>query len=139
MKKIFSFIKKHKFLFLAAALTLCFVFMTSHQRERFIIHFFCAGGVLTLAQTGFWFLERKVRWISKLLKGWLWFIVPGVAAIFAINLREPFDVAAGGDLIKSYIDPIGWTLGVIIFSWGRWRLHEREATVYREIKESRDA
>ena len=137
MKKIFGFIKKHKFLLIAILLTLCFVLMTSHQRERFIIYFFCAGGALTLSQVGFWFLERKVHWVSRLLKGWLWFIIPGIAAIFAIGLREPLDVAASGDVIKSYLDTISWILGVVIFSWGRWRLHEREAMVYRQIKENR--
>lgn len=138
IKKILRFAKKHWLLLSGAILAVLFVFMTPHQRARFVIHFFCAGGVLTLSQAGFWLIERKVKWLPRILKGWWWFIIPGVAAVFAIGLREPFDVGVGGEVFKSYfVDYPSWILGVVVYSWGRWRLHEREALSYTEIKAGR--
>ena len=108
--------------------------MTPHQRSRAIIHFICAGGALTISQGGYQFLERKVKAVGHILHGWFFFIVPGISAITVIFLREPFDVGASGDVLKSYIDLLSWVLGVIVFSWGQWRLHERMAVCWKEVK-----
>ena len=134
MRKILRFLKRF-WIYIAVALVIISLFlMTSHQRERSIIHFFCAGGVLTIFQVGFWLLERKVKLVKNILHGWFFFIIPGISAVGMIFLREPFDVGAGGDVFKSYIDPLSWLLGVVVFAWGQWRLHERMAVCWKEIK-----
>ena len=134
MKKVLKFLKKF-WIHISVALVIISLFlMTPHQRGRSIIHFFCAGGVLTASQVGFWFLERKVKVVGKILRGWFFFIIPGVSVIGMIFLREPFDAVSSGDVIKSYLDPMSWLLGVVVFAWAQWRLHERMAICWKEIK-----
>ena len=134
MRKALRFLRKF-WLHIAVALVIISLFlMTPHQRGRSITHFFCAGGVLTSSQIGFWFFERKVKVVSHILHGWFFFITPGISAIMVIFLREPFDVSASGDVLESYLDLLSWLLGVVVFAWAQWRLHERMAVCWKEIK-----
>ena len=108
----------------------------SHVYSRFIIHIFCGAGALLIFQTLFcWIAERLLK-LSP-LPGWWFFIVPGLAAVFAIGLREPWDVASGNPWVKSYFDYASWLLGIAAATWGRWRMNERMAIVWDEIKEGR--
>ena len=134
VRKALRFLKRYWIHISVAAVIILLFLMTPHQRGRFIIHFFCAGAVLTIFQGGYQFFERKVKAVNNILRGWFFFITPGISAVGAIFLREPFDVGAGGDVIKSYLDPFGWVLGVVVFAWGQWRLHERMAVCWKEIK-----
>ena len=105
----------------------------AHILERSIIHIFCAAAVLKMFQGGLSFAERKLK--LPALRGWWFFIVPGVFAVFIIFLREPYDVVGGNPLVKSYLDPVSWFLGMTLSAWGDWRLHERMAVCWSEVKE----
>ena len=141
MNALFGFVSRFKFRLLAAgaiALTVWALWgLTAdeirHIVDRSVIHFFCAPGVLLLSQAGFRFLERKLP-ISR-LRGWWYFIVPGLAAALTIGLREPYDVATGAaPAVKSYIDYISWLLGYAFATWGLWRGHERMAEAWADVK-----
>ncbi len=79
--------------------------------ERFIIHFFCAASVAQLLRGGMHGMEL-MRWIRPLGPR-LWFWLPVVLGPLLVFLREPWDVAQGGLLVKSFLDPVGWTLGLV--------------------------
>ena len=95
--------------------------------ERGIIHFFSSAGVSLIALTGFWLLERKVRWWPS-LHGW-----------WAISFREIFDVAAGGLLVKSISDWISWILGLGVSVWALYRLTPRLNQCVGEIEGAKRA
>ena len=133
LEKVLRFLRRF-WVHISIALVIIGLFvMTPHQRIRSIIHFLCAGCVLTISQGGYWFFERKVKIVKNILRGWFFFITPGISAVMVIFLREPFDAGAGGDVLKSYLDLISWLL-VVVFAWGQWRLHERMAVCWKEIK-----
>ena len=66
---------------------------------------------MPIALTGSWLLERKVRWWPH-LHGWWALILPALLSFMVISMREIFDVAAGGLLIKSISDWISWIAGL---------------------------
>ena len=83
----------------------------AHAWKRFAIHFFCAATIAQMLRSGLHGLELA-RWIRPLGPR-LWFWLPVVIGPLLIFLREPLDVAAGGPLVKSYLDPAGWALGLV--------------------------
>ncbi len=103
-----------------------------HVAERFVIHFFSAAGVLLFAFAGIDWTRRK-SWLPTLQGVWA-FIVPIVASLLVIFLREPWDVFRGGALVKSYVDLTGWALGISLAAWGIYRLTPRFAEIVKEIK-----
>ena len=74
-----------------------------------------------IALTGFWLLERKVRWWPK-LHGWWALILPALLSFMVISFREIFDVAAGGLLVKSVCDWLSWIAGLGVSVWALYRL-----------------
>ena len=140
MKKAVIFLKKYRLLVALSLAVIALVYAVwdltwaqrSHVLERAIIHGFCAMAVLRIFQIGTWFAERKLRLPS--LRGRWFFIFPGVFALLTIFLREPGDVAAGGPLVKSYLDLCSWVAGMILAAWGDWRLRERMAVCWQEIE-----
>ena len=81
----------------------------AHAWERFAIHFFCAAAVAQMIRAGLHGMEL-LRWI-RTLGPRMWFWLPVLIVPLLLFLREPGDVAAGGPLAKSYLDPAGWALG----------------------------
>ena len=92
--------------------------------ERGIIHFFSSSGVYLIALTGFWLLERKVRWWPH-LHGWWALILPALLSFMVISRREIFDVAAGGLLVQSISDWISWIAGLGVSVWALYWLTPR--------------
>ena len=108
-----------------------------HILDRAVIHFFSSAGVYLLALWGFWLLERKVRWWPE-LHGWWEFVMPALASFAIISLREVFDVAAGGHLVKSVCDWLSWVLGLGVSAWAIYRLSPRLLAVHGEIARARE-
>ena len=109
-----------------------------HILDRFIIHLFSSAAVLMLAQVGFVYLERRwAKFPRWLLRGWFFFIVPGMFAFLLIASREIYDVAVGNPPLKSYFDYLSWILGIGLASWGRLRTSRRTQKAVEEIKEGR--
>lgn len=81
-----------------------------HAWERFVIHLFCAAAVAQLLRAGLHGLELA-GWV-RILGPRVWFWLPVVIGPLLIFLREPLDVASGGPVAKSYLDLIGWALGL---------------------------
>ena len=109
-----------------------------HIVDRFIIHLFSSAAVLMLAQVGFVYLERAwFRFPKWLLRGWFFFIVPGMFAFLVIASREIYDVAQGNPPLKSYFDYLSWLLGITLSSWGRLRTCRRTLMAVEEIKAGR--
>lgn len=110
-----------------------------HILDRFIIHLFSSAAVLMLAQVLFVYLERAwSKFPSWLLRGWFFFLVPGVFAFLLIASREIYDVATGNPPIKSYFDYLSWVLGIGLATWGRLRICRRTLKAVEEIKEGRE-
>ena len=106
-----------------------------HILDRAVIHFFSSAGVYLIALWGFWLLERKARWWPP-LKGWWELILPAAASFLFISLREAFDAAAGGALVKSVCDWLSWLAGLGASAWALYRLTPRLESVAREIRDA---
>ncbi len=111
--------------------------VTKHTFDRAVIHFFSSAGVYLLGLWGFWLLERKVSWWPE-LRGWWEFILPALLSFAGISLREVFDVAAGGALVKSVCDWLSWLLGLGTSVWAVYRLSPRLLGVRAEIAKARE-
>lgn len=108
-----------------------------HAWTRFYIHFFCGGTVTLMALWGFWIAERNFRWWPR-FRGWGALVVPGLASVMLIFLREPWDVSGGGHPLKSMLDFLSWTLGVGGSIWTLYRLAPRIAAIRTAIRGGSD-
>ncbi|HHU35584.1 MAG TPA: hypothetical protein GXZ49_10260 [Bacteroidetes bacterium] len=97
--------------------------MIGHIAERFVIHFFSAGTLIVAVSFALrYWLRRNAkvkRWVAPERERLLvvsCFIVSGIAA-----WREPFDVAAGGSVVKSVFDFISWYSGSAVSAWALYR------------------
>lgn len=108
----------------------------AHILERGMIHFFSSAGVTLIALWGFWTLERKASWWPQ-LHGWWELILPATVSFLCISLREVFDVAAGGSILKSVCDWLSWLLGLGVSVWALYRLSPRLSCILSEIEETR--
>jgi hypothetical protein len=97
--------------------------MILHIAERFVIHFLCSGILVVAVSYALRHWTRnnaKARtWIAPERERLLVIsalIVAGIAA-----WREPFDVSAGGSVIKSVCDFASWYLGAGVSAWALYR------------------
>ena len=107
-----------------------------HVLDRFTLHVFSGASVLILSMYGWWVCERYIKaW--PILKGWLFFTVPGFIAFTVIALRESYDVAMGNPLQKTYFDHVSWAIGIFGFSYTLYRLYPRLEQAMRDIEKRR--
>ena len=105
--------------------------------KRQVIHIFTAPGAFLAAFFAFWFLERKVHWWPQ-FRGYSAFVVPALAALLVIFLREPADVARGGWAGKSYIDLACWLAGIgFLGAFALYRITPRLHEIREQILEQR--
>jgi hypothetical protein len=97
--------------------------MIGHIAERFAIHF--ASSALLLGCVYFalrYWLRRNAkvgRWLSTRKNHLL--VVSGLLVAGIAAWREPFDVAAGGSVVKSVFDFISWYSGSAVSAWALYR------------------
>ena len=102
---------------------LCGWAMVQHTLHRALLHIACGGSTVIAALTVWHELaEHGFLWR---LQGYSFFVLPALIAVFAIGLREPFDVAAGDPALKSLVDAGSWIAGVGAAELALWRLARR--------------
>lgn len=104
----------------------------SHVYERGVIHVFSAAAVAQLVRLALLGAERAL--LIRRVGGRLWYWIPVVLAPLAIYLREPGDVAAGAPLLKSWIDPCGWVVGLLLDRYATGLLAPRHGRANRDIR-----
>jgi hypothetical protein len=102
----------------------------AHILERFIIHFFssCAITLMVFFVLRYWGQHnRKVPMFISGRHGHL--VVTAALIVFAFaTLREPFDIALGGQVwYKAIFDQASWLLGCATAAWGLYRFKKMEA------------
>jgi hypothetical protein len=97
--------------------------MIGHILERALLHF-VSSTFLVIAS----FIALRY-WYRTNRKAALWLgterasLVIAALGVFAIAaLREPYDVWAGGPVVKSYTDFFSWFTGCAVSAWGVYRL-----------------
>lgn len=96
-----------------------------HVIERELIHAFSAATVFMLVYSIDGRLESWRHWQK---------VRAGIVAAFFLFLREPYDVAKGGWLWKSYIDIATWSTAMfgayfLMKRFNRWRKRRGRAKV----------
>jgi len=86
--------------------------------ERFVIHFFSAGGALIAAVLSWNWLMRRYGG----LRSYQVLMLPGLMILWVTAMREAYDVWNGGSLLKSISDFISWALGVAVWVFGLTRI-----------------
>lgn len=91
--------------------------------DRGIIHFFASCGVVMGVFMVLLMLRRRhltKDWLPDSLKSTL---VLAALTVFAFStLREAVDVHNGQPLVKAFTDYASWLLGVVVASWGVYRI-----------------
>lgn len=92
-----------------------------HILDRAAIHFFASSGLVLLSLFVLRFVQRKKAWpwLPVMLQAQL--VLVGVAVFGLSALREAYDVAQGGSLLKSIADYASWAAGCVASVWGLWR------------------
>jgi len=106
--------------------------MIQHILERSVIHFFSAGMVTLGFRYLLYVLDKHV--LTRALGGYIYWLLPCFVAPFVIFLREPFDVAKGGPLVKSYTDILSWAVGCLVSTYLSRAMCERDLEAAREIQ-----
>jgi len=87
-----------------------------HILDRFVIHFFCAIGLVH-------FMYYLVAWVVRKRKqshNWLpmtkpaQLVLAALLVVFFAFLREPFDVSNAQWVGKAYIDLSSWIFGSVV-------------------------
>ncbi|RPH38308.1 hypothetical protein EHM92_00055 [bacterium] len=97
--------------------------LIAHILDRFLIHFVSACALVLCAFFFVSWLARRYRieWIPGSLEARLF--LSAMIVFAASTLREAYDVANGGPLIKSFTDYASWFLGCAASAWGLYRYH----------------
>lgn len=111
--------------------------MVRHTLERALLHVASGGSVALLAMA---------TWHACASRGWLWILrgksfyaLPALIAVFAISLREPWDVANGDPALKSTFDWLSWVMGIGLAQYALWRLTDRLMEVRLSIQTQRQS
>ena len=94
----------------------------AHILERFLIHFFSAGGFLLGAVTAWQWAVRRWDFVWE----WVELILPALVIFSFAATREAYDVWNGGSLVKSAFDLASWLLGLGVTAWGLYRFGQRQ-------------
>ena len=105
--------------------------------KRQVLHLGLAPGVFLAAIFGFWYLERKVSWWPS-PRGWWAMVAPALVSLIVCEAREPWDVAQGSWVWKSYIDRAVWIFGLgFLGVFALYKLTPRLAEILEQIKEQK--